>query len=221
LLAAFCLVAAPAWAAPFAVQLGDARVALDVPVGFADTIFTGSPRLQELAESLTSPSNRILVFAISDGDLRRFTVGDTPDFRRHLMVVIPKGAERERVTPESFKRFASDALRDMGKAPTETDYPNYLEQQPAEQLSLLAELRRDATAISVLQGLRLPPTKKPGMFSRPEPSRFVLSSTSLVLLRGRGLNLSVFTMYESPGDLDWIRATTLRWIEDLQRLNSR
>ena len=221
MLAAFCLVATPAWAAPFAVQLGDARVALDVPVGFADTIFTGSPRLQELAESLTSPSNRILVFAISDGDLRRFTLGDTPDFRRHLMVVIPKGAERERVTPESFKRFASDALRDMGKPPAEPDYPNYLEQQPPEQLSLLAELRRDATAISVLQGLRLPPTRKPSMFSRPEPSRFVLSSTSLVLLRGRGLNLSVFTMYESPADLDWIRATTLRWIEDLQRLNSR
>ena len=203
------------------MQLGDARVALDVPIGFADTLFTGSPRLQELAESLTSPSNRILVFAISDGDLRRFTVGDTPDFRRHLMVVIPKGAERERVTPEGFKRFASDALRDIGKPTAETDYPNYLEQQPPEQLSLLAELRRDATAIAVLQGLRLPPTKKPGMFSRPEPSRFLLSSTSLVLLRGRGLNLSVFTMYESPADLDWIRAITLRWIEDLQRLNSR
>lgn len=203
------------------MQLGDARVALDVPAGFADTLFTGSPRLQELAESLTSPSNRILVFAISDGDLRRFTLGDTPDFRRHLMVVIPKGAERERVTPESFKRFASDALRDVGKPPAEIDYPNYLEQQPPEQLSLLAELRRDAAAISVLQGLRLPPAKKPGMFSRAEPSRFVLSSTSLVLLRGRGLNLSVFTMYESPADLDWIRATTLRWIEDLQRLNSR
>jgi len=73
----------------------------------------------------------------------------------------------------------------------------------------------------VLQGLRLPPTKSPGMFGRAEPSRFVLSSTSLVLLRGRGLNLSAFTMYESPADLDWIRATTLRWIEDLQRLNSR
>ncbi|HLE66296.1 MAG TPA: hypothetical protein VI730_04030 [Burkholderiales bacterium] len=221
MLAAFCLVAMPAWAAPFAVQLGGARVALDVPAGFADTLFTGSPRLQELAESLTSPSNRILVFAISDGDLRRFTLGDTPDFRRHLMVVTPKGAERERVTPDAFKRFAGDALRDMGKPPADADYPNYLEQQPAGRSSLLAELRRDATAISLLQGLRLPPTKSPGMFSRAEPSRFVLSSTSLVLLRGRGLNLSVFTMYESPADLDWIRAITLRWIEDLQRLNSR
>jgi hypothetical protein len=208
-------------AAPFALQLGDARVVLDAPVGFADTTFTGSPRLQELAESLTSPSNRILMFAISDGDLRRFTVGDTPDFRRHMLVVAPKGSERERITSEGFQRFVGDALRELGKPPAGTDYPNYLEQQPADQVSLLAELRRDPTAVSVLQGLRLPPTKKPGMFSRGEPSRFVLLSTSLVLLRGKGLNLSVFTMYESPADLDWIRATTARWIEDLQRLNSR
>ena len=42
-----------------------------------------------------------------------------------------------------------------------------------------------------------------------------------VLLRGKGLNLTVFTMYESPADLDWIRNTTLRWIDELQRLNSR
>ena len=208
-------------AAPFALQLGDARVVLDAPAGFADTTFTGSPRLLELAESLTSPSNRILLFAISDGDLRRFTVGDTPDFRRYMLVVTPKEAERERITPDRFQRFIGDALRDLGKPPAGTDYPKHLEEQPPNQLSLLAELRRDPAAVSVLQGLRLPPKKKPGMFSRAEPPRFVLSSTSLVLLRGKGLNLTVFTMYESQADLDWIRASTLRWIDDLQRLNSR
>ena len=60
-------------AAPFAVQLGDIRIGLDAPPGFTDTGFTGSPRLQELAETLTPASNRILLFAISDTDLRRFT----------------------------------------------------------------------------------------------------------------------------------------------------
>lgn len=218
LLAVFSLTAN---AAPFALQLGDTRVALDAPAGFADTTFTGSPRLLELAESLTSASNRILMFAISDGDLRRFTVGDTPEFRRYMLVVTPREAERERITPERFQRFIGDALRDLGRPPAGADYPKHLEEQPPNQLSLLAELRRDPAAVSVLQGLRLPPKKKPGMFSRAEPSRFVLSSTSLVLLRGKGLNLTVFTMYESPADLDWIRATTLRWVEDLQRLNSR
>ena len=41
-------------------------------------------------------------------------------------------------------------------------------------------------SVEVLMGLRLPPKKKPGMFSSPEPSVYVLSSTSLVLLRGKG-----------------------------------
>ena len=210
-----------ATAAPFAVQLGDTRIALDAPAGFADTTFTGSPRLQDLAESLTSPSNRILMFAISDGDLRRFTVGDPPDFRRHVLAVVPRAAERDRITSDAFQRLVGEALRDLGKLPAVTDYPNHLEQQPADQLGPLAELRKDPAAFSVLLGLRLQPAKKPGMFSRAEPSRFLLSSTSLVLLRGKALNLTVFTMYETPADLDWIRTTTLRWIEDLQRLNLR
>ena len=81
-------------AAPFAINVGDARIVLDAPAGYADTTFTGSPRLQELAESLTPASNRVLMFAISDGDLRRFTVGDPPDFRRYMIVVTPNGMER-------------------------------------------------------------------------------------------------------------------------------
>jgi hypothetical protein len=81
LLAGFTIQCA---AAPFAVQLGDARIVLDPPPGFSDTLQTGSPRLQELSESLTSASNRILLFAISDADLRRFGVGDSLELRRYM-----------------------------------------------------------------------------------------------------------------------------------------
>jgi hypothetical protein len=73
--------ASTALAAPFAVQVGEARLGLDAPPGFADTQFTGSPRLQELGESLTSASNRVLLFALSDADLRRFTLGDQLELR--------------------------------------------------------------------------------------------------------------------------------------------
>jgi hypothetical protein len=47
-------------AAPFAVRLGGERMVLDAPPGFADTLDLASPRLRELAESLTSASNRFL-----------------------------------------------------------------------------------------------------------------------------------------------------------------
>jgi hypothetical protein len=91
LLLAAALFSPQAAAAPFGVQVGDSRIGLDAPAGFSDTSFTGSPRLTELAETLTSPSNRILLFAISDGDLRRFMAGDPPELRRYMIAVTPKG----------------------------------------------------------------------------------------------------------------------------------
>jgi hypothetical protein len=201
-------------AAPFAVQLGEAKIGLDAPAGFADTGFTGSPRLQELGEALTSASNRILLFAISDADLRRFMVGDPLELRRYMVVVTPRGLERERVSDSAFKAFVYEALQGLGPPPSTTDYAKYLDSRPTGAVSLLAELKKDADVVSMLQGTRT----KGGFFER---SKYLLSTTSLMLLRGKALNLSVYTQYEDPADLEWIRLTTARWIEDLKRLNSR
>ena len=107
-----------ALAAPFAVKVGAARLGLDAPPGFADTTFTGSPRLQEFAEALTSPSNRILLFAVSDGDLRKFTQGDPPDFRRYMIAVTPRDLEQERLDEQRFAEVAEAAIRELGRAGT-------------------------------------------------------------------------------------------------------
>ena len=103
-------------AAPFTVRLGMERIALDSLTGFTDTTDLASPRLQDLAQALTSPSNRVLLFALTDGDLQRFTQGDQLDKkRRYIMVTTPKALERERVSPEAFKTFAFEAQRAMGQ----------------------------------------------------------------------------------------------------------
>ena len=216
LLCAFALTHLPsAAAAPFAVQVGDARIGLDAPPGFSDTTFAGSPRLQELGESLTSASNRILLFAISDGDLRRFTLGDPLELRRYMVAVTPRGSERERMTPEAFKAFSGDSLRKLGQVPAEKDFLKILEARPTDTPSLLAELRREADVTTVLQGMR---SKGPGLFGG---SKYFLSTSTLLLLRGKALNLSVFTEYADAADLEWIGTTTARWIEELKRLNPR
>src|SRR5258708_17364047 len=103
-----CLSVSGVLSAPFALQLGDTRVALDAPPGFADVQGTGSPRLLELAEALTSASNRILLFALEDADVRRFNVGHSPDLRRYVIVVTPKGLEPRRVPPAPFATLGSD-----------------------------------------------------------------------------------------------------------------
>jgi len=217
LAALLACVAVPAFAAPFAVQVGGARIGIDAPPGFSDTGFTGSPRLQELAESLTSASNRILLFAISDLDLRKFMAGDPPELRRYMIAVTPKSLEGERVTPAAFGELAGDTLRALGPAaPAERQAREYLDSQPPGKPSLLAELRRERDIVSVVQGTRLPPT---GRFE--EKPLYLLTSTTLMLLRGKALSLSVYSAYESPADLEWIRSITVRWIGELQRLNNR
>lgn len=204
-------------AAPFAVQLGEARVALDSPPGYSDTIFTGSPRLSELAESLTSASNRILLFAVSDADLRAFMTGEPQALRRYMIVVTPRGMERARVDARDFAAYVGDALRELGTAPAPAaDYRGFLDAQPPGKANLLVELDRSGDLVSILQGTRLPGTGGWG-----EKPKFLLSTTTLLWLRGKALSLSVYTGYDAPADLEWIRFTTLRWIEELRRLNGR
>jgi len=201
-------------AAPFAVQVGDVRLALDAPPGFADTTNMGSPRLQELSESLTSASNRVLLFALSDGDIRRFTLGDQLELRRYMAVFTARAAERERMTEGAFESMAADLQRELGSLPA-GDLQKHLEAQPPGAVSILAELRRDPDAIAVLQGTR---SKGRTFF---EKSTYYLSSTSVVLLRGKAVTLSVSTQYDQAADLEWIRAVTARWIDELKRLNNR
>jgi len=216
-LALVLAAALPAAAAPFVVRLGMERLVLDAPVGFSDSLGMSSPRLQELAESQTSASNRILLFAITDADLRRFMNGDPPDFRRYMMVAIPARLEHERISRSQFEMLASESLRDMGTPPTVADYyMKHLDVQARGQSHLLAELRREPEVMSALLGTRLPPPQ--GDPDRDKP-QYLISTSTLLLMRGKALTVSVYAAYDGPADLDWIRALTLRWVDELRRLN--
>lgn len=216
LLAALALVTLQCAAAPFALQVGDVRLALDVPGGFADALPSGSPRLQDLAESFTAASNRILVFALTDADMRRFNSGDAPELKQYLLIAMPRALEQERLSLQAFERMAADGLRGMG-APIEGDFTKVMEDRPVGEPTLLAELRRDPDVVSVLRAVRLPPSE--GLLSWFKPSQYALSTTSVILLRGKPLTLTVTSGYESKADMESLRSVTLRWIDELRRLN--
>lgn len=216
-----CTAASTATAAPLSVPVGDTRVVLDAPSGYSDTLFMGSPRLQELAESLTSASNRVLLFALSDADLKRFTVGDTPELRRYAVAVTPREKERERIAPAAFQSLAAASLQGLRTLPAGVPLARHLDEQPVGASILVAELRKDPSTQSLLQALRLQPTKIPRMFGSDEKQNYLVTSNTLVLLRGRIVQLGVFSVYESADDAEWVRSATLRWVEELQRLNNR
>jgi hypothetical protein len=207
-------------AAPFAVRLGMEKIALDALPGFTDTSDLASPRLQDLAATLTAPSNRILLFALTDADLRRFQNGDPLDpKRRYMMVVTPKALERERVGADLFNALIADSLQDLGKAEQVPDLPKFLESRPIGLANFLAELRKTPRTVSVLQATRLPPLPGERMFDKATP-QYLLFTTSFVLVRGKALVLSVYTLFYGAADMDWLKVATQRWVDDIQRLNT-
>ncbi len=207
-------------AAPFTVRLGVERIVLDAPPGFSDTTELASPRLQDLAATLTPAPNRILLFGLPDADVRRFTVGDQIEARRYLIAVTPKGLERERVTDEQFAAQVADSLRDLGKPVATADLVKFLESQPVGKVNLLAELQKERTTVSVLQATRLPALPG-GSFWQSGKPQYLVFTTALLLVRGKSLQLQVYSLFDEPADIDWLKATTRRWVEELQRLNPR
>ena len=213
LLAAF---SSATFAAPFAVQVGEMKLALDTPSGFADVQATGSPRLLELGEQLTSATNKILLFALEDADVRRFTVGDSPELRRYAIIVTPRDLQAARVTAAGFRSLVTDAMRDVGTPPDpKLALRAYLDAEPRRP-KLIAELRKDQDVVAIMQGARLPDPPR----SKSEP-RYLLNSVTFMLVRGKALNLALYTLHNGPDDVEWLRAATLRWIEELQQLNLR
>jgi len=215
LLAAFSLNCV---AAPFTVRLGVEKIVLDAPPGFTNTTDLASPRLQDLSETLTAASNRILVFALSDGDVRRFTLGEQLDARRYMIAVTPKGLERERLSPAQLSAYISDSLQNLGTVVAAPDLIRYLETQPIGKASLLAELKREAATVSVLQATRLPPIPGKKFWESDRP-QYLVFTTTIFVVHGKAIQLAVYSLFDTPADIDWLKTTTDRWVDDLRRLN--
>ena len=205
-------------AAPFTVRLGVERIVLDTPPGFTDTTELASPRLQDLSETLTAASNRILMFALSDADVRRFTQGDRLDARRYMIAVTPRGLEHIRVSPDQFTALVAESLQNLGARVEGPDLIKFLATQPVGKLHLLAELKQDPAAVSVMQATRIPDLPAATFWQSAKP-QYLCFTTTLFLVRGKALQLKIYSLYDGPADTDWLKTITQRWQDELLRLN--
>jgi hypothetical protein len=146
-------------------------------------------------------------------------VGDTPEMGRYLIAVTPRALERYYVSPKDFERYVADVTRDLGKPVESADYRALLDATPTGQPVVLAELRRDPALLSFMQGARFAGRESRFIGMPDDPAQYLLSTTTLLLLRDRALSLSIYTGYAGPEDAEWLRITTKRWVEELQRLN--
>jgi hypothetical protein len=220
LFAPLALFAADCAAQTYAIRIGTEKIVLEPPPGFADTTNLASPRLQDFAENMNSQSNRVVLFGLTDADLRRFQLGDKIEVNRFVMITTPRTYEQQRISADQFAAYARDSVGALGKPVQTQDLIKYLEGQPVGRTSLLDELRREPAAVSVMQATRLNPLPGYTFWERAKPQYLVFTTTQL-LVRNKVLQLQLFTLGDFMPDTDWIRVTTLRWAEDLQRLNPR
>jgi len=90
----------------------------------------------------------------------------------------------------------------------------HLDDLPVGRPVLLRELRRTPVLVSLLLASRLPSKTD----SEPQ---YLLYTQTLVLVRGKALSVTAYTIYGSPADQDWLLGITQRWTEDIQQLNGR
>ena len=135
-----------------------------------------------------------------------------------MIAVTPRGLENVRVSPDQFAALVAESLQGLGKPIESPDLIKFLAAQPIGALHLVAELKREPAAVSVLQALRLPPLPGSTFWESPKP-QYQCFTTTLLLVRGKALSLSVYTLYDSPADIDWLKTITQRWQEELIRLN--
>ena len=205
---------------PFAVRVGEDRIVLDVPGGFSDTMNLGSPRLLDFAASVNAPSNRLLLFGLTDADMRRFTLGDKIEVNRFVLVATPRALEQQRMSPQQFADYAKDSVDALGQPVKPAKLAEYLESQPIGKRILLAELRRDPAAVSVVQAVRLPSIPGYRFYESDKPQYLVYTST-LLHVRGKVLQVSLFSLTETATDVEWLGGATRLWADELQRLNAR
>ena len=84
---------------------------------------------------------------------------------------------------------------------------------------VLAELHREPALLSFMQGARFDAAEKRFFWEETVPTAYLLSTTTLLLLRDRALSLSIYTGYGNQEDAAWLKQTTKRWIEELKRIN--
>jgi hypothetical protein len=112
-----------------------------------------------------------------------------------MIAVTPRDLERERLDEQRFAELAETTVRELGeRAPTGKSFAEFFEKRPVGAPAVLSDLRREADLRSVLVAVRVQAQARSGT------PQYMLSTATLMRVRGKMLSISVHTAYEGPAD---------------------
>jgi hypothetical protein len=228
-LSLFCLTASvPAQAPPsfHAARVGPVEVQLPVPAGFSEATSL-SPRLRELGETFTPPSNRLLAFYLSNGDLKLLANAEPPVMDRYFMIQTLRATERDVISLQDMTA-AKNILRNQHKSTLARLQPLMDAHMAAASKKLGSQV--GAPELSIKAGEVLPLeifdersnslswvmlnkiAVNTGTLTREIP--LVVAMTTMTM-RGKLVYFFVYSHYNGQADIDWARAATMEWLASL------
>jgi hypothetical protein len=226
-----CTGAAGAGTKVVQVTLGGVNIQVPAPNEFSE-VTDISPQTRKRAERLTLPQNRLLAYFIPDADIQRFKKGQaaTLVYTRYTMAQTLRGMESANMSSQDFRDMAQRVRQEQNQFP---------ERDRERAQSFVDDVSKDLSKErGVAIDLKVGQPRALGVFADGdnfiayalltkmkaaaggETLEFILASASgFVRVKNKLIFAWVYSKYDSQKDIDWVRAATKDWMQQILSAN--
>lgn len=211
------------------IEVGGKTIHVPAPAGFHE-ISELSPYTRKLAEGMTPQNNRLLAVFVSESDLGRIMKGESPEFGRHMLLMVYRQLEHtdfsgaqfqqlvgqvkqeQEILLEKVKDKAGSLLDDaLGKLSKDDGVSLKLKVGETVSLGVFIE-RNDTVGFASL-------TKCQVSAEGQQIDYLMASGISYIRVKGKILYAYVYGIYENQNDLEWVRTTSRKWVDQILTIN--
>jgi hypothetical protein len=211
------------------IDIGSRAIYIPAPVGFYE-ISQLSPETRKFAETSTPQNNRLLAVFVSESDLGRIMKGELPEFGRYMFLQVRRQLENSDISGAKFLQMVGQfkqqqdtllknvkdkvgSMLDEASEKILTDYDVSLKLKVGEQVPLGIFIEtNEASGFASLAKYQVSSDAQ-------QLDYLMATGTSLIWVKGKILYAYVYGSYDTPKDLDWVRATSCSWIDQILMAN--
>lgn len=211
------------------LKIGNTTINVEHPLGFLETS-KNSSELWDLAQLMVSGKNEIIAHYVSKRDLDDYNSNKSPKFEKYFTILTPKSTKNSSISQEDFEKLRHETIS-MQNTLRQNIEPrvNHVLGNLSDDLSL--QLKKDVSlavdqttpisinvnrknllSYSVLSRINVSDQKN-------EVSQVMISTTGIVLLKGKILLLNSYSNFENPQDLQYSREAIESWANSIISLN--
>lgn len=203
-------------------------VTIPAPEGFHE-IRHSSAYVWRLMESMVAPTNRLLAAFVSKVDFDAILRGDLPELRRYMLVKVSRGFEANVISRTEFGEVARLVKQERAAVVDSLKTSINSERFPgSEKRSKESDARVERGELEFL-GVFFESSDAIGHGTLKTVQRYegetplgetVAGSMSFVRAADKLIYVHVYSVYRDSADLQWVRAASSFWINDILAANS-